>query len=63
MGFYYLKYLYFFVIMKLEWDVKCIKCIDNDINDKDSGFVRKKILILFDFKIMFFYCSYYLDRI
>lgn len=50
MGFYYLKYLYFFVIMKLEWDVKCIKCIDNDINDKDSGFVRKKILILFDFE-------------
>lgn len=55
-------FIYFF-IMKLEWDVKCIWCIDNDINDKDSGFVRKKILILFDFKIMFFYCSYYLDRI
>lgn len=32
--------------------MKCKLCIDNDINDKDSGFVRKKISTLLDFKIM-----------
>lgn len=30
--------------------MKCILCIDNDINDKDSGFVRKKISTLLDFE-------------